>query len=126
MSMLSSQADELRTLADKLRIVSFDDRANYVENVGTLYRAMDAMREAADTITSLWNSLTASEAALNKAAGNWAKADAELGSGTCEMHEDIGATQTLLTCSECGYTTRDYSPIFCGGCGARIRRVVDE
>lgn len=44
---------------------------------------------------------------------------------TCEMDEDIGATQTLLTCSECGYTTRDYSPIFCGGCGARIRKEVD-
>lgn len=49
---------------------------------------------------------------------------AELGSGTCEMDEDIGATQTLLTCSECGYTTRDYSPMFCGGCGARIRKAV--
>lgn len=44
---------------------------------------------------------------------------------TCEMDEDIGATQTLLTCSECGYTTRDYSPIFCGGCGARIRPVAN-
>lgn len=52
--------------------------------------------------------------------------DAELGSGTCEMDEDIGATQTLLTCSECGYTTRDYSPIFCGGCGARIRKAVER
>ena len=42
---------------------------------------------------------------------------------TCEMDEDIGATQTLLTCSECGYTTRDYSPIFCGGCGAKVKAV---
>ena len=42
---------------------------------------------------------------------------------TCEMDEDIGATQTLLTCSECGYTTRDYSPIFRGGCGAKVKAV---
>ena len=42
---------------------------------------------------------------------------------TCEMYEDIGATQTLLTCSECGYTTRDYNPIFCGGCGACVKAV---
>lgn len=51
--------------------------------------------------------------------------DAARAERTCEMDEDIGATQTLLTCSECGYTTRDYSPIFCGGCGARIRKKVD-
>ena len=53
MSELNSQADELRTLADKLRSVRFDDRANYVENVETLYMSMGAMREAADTIENL-------------------------------------------------------------------------
>ena len=120
MSMLSSQADELRTLADKLRIVSFDERANYVENVDTLYRAMGAMREAADTITSLWNSLTVSEAALNKAAGNWAKADAELGSGTCR---DVSANPLRFECSECGGLSIEIAPRFCPCCG---REVVDE
>ena len=65
MSVLSSQADELREAARQ-----FEGYQN-----GEISRMM---REAADTITSLWNSLTASEAALNKAAGNWAKADAQL------------------------------------------------
>ena len=108
MSMLSSQADELRTLADKLRIVSFDERANYVENVDTLYRAMGAMREAADTITSLWNSLTVSEAAL---------ADAELGSGTCR---DVSANPLRFECSECGGVSLEIAPRFCPCCGREV------
>lgn len=53
MSMLSNQADELRTLADRLRSVRFDDQANYIKNVETLHLSMIAMREAACTIISL-------------------------------------------------------------------------
>ena len=54
MSMLSWQCDGLREAAGRLE--------GYQN--GEISRML---REAADTITSLWNSLAASEAALNKA-----------------------------------------------------------
>lgn len=40
---------------------------------------------------------------------------------TCAMEEDVGAIQTLLTCSKCGYTSKDRHPLFCGGCGRAVR-----
>ncbi len=55
MSMLSTQSDELRALADKLRGVRFD--GEYISNVETLYLSMGAMREAADTIEGFVNAL---------------------------------------------------------------------
>lgn len=76
MSMLGEQIKELRTLASGLEQFIADYDGFTREEDAMLVTSMDTMREAADTITSLWNSLTASEAALNKAAGNWAKADA--------------------------------------------------
>ena len=48
MSMLSSQADELREMADELRHIHVDD-----SSVGLLFAALGAMREAADTIEKL-------------------------------------------------------------------------
>lgn len=65
MSALSNQADELRTLADRLRSVRFDDQSNYIKNVETMYLSMIAMREAAETIDNLRDS-------LNEVADKWA------------------------------------------------------
>ena len=78
MSKLGEQINKLRTLASELEQFIADYDGFTREEDAMLVTSMDTMREAADTITSLWNSLTASEAALNKAAGNWAKADAQL------------------------------------------------
>ena len=63
MNMLSTQIDNLRLMARLVRDYDYAEISRM-------------LREAADTITSLWNSLTASEAAL-----------AELGSGTCEKDQ---------------------------------------
>jgi len=51
MSMLSSQCDNLRKMANELRRVRFD--GEYIRNVETLYLSMGAMCEAASTIEAL-------------------------------------------------------------------------
>ena len=79
-------------------------------------------------------------AALNKAAGNWAKADARarelesatLGGGECEwVLEHSGALYTKSSCSECGFVfvepllCREYlalEPNFCPCCGKAVKR----
>lgn len=120
MSMLGSQCDELRTLADKLRDVRLDDQVNYAESVETMFRAMGAMREAADIIESLRDRLQA----------------AELGSGTCEMktdwdylHDgipDAPEDTWAYKCSACGWSfryDRGIKPNFCPNCCARVKAV---
>lgn len=57
MSMLSKQADELRTLAGGMRKL-YENSANLTRvQVAGLTTAVDAMREAADTIESLRDKL---------------------------------------------------------------------
>ena len=92
MSKLGEQINKLRTLASELEQFIADYDGFTREEDAMLVTSMDTMREAADTITSLWNSLTASEAALNKAAGNWAKADALVRS----MGTDVSAQPERL------------------------------
>lgn len=92
MSMLSSQCDGLREVAGRLE--------GYQN--GEISRML---REAADTITSLWNSLTASEAALNKAAGNWAKADSQIRENqSMRWHELFGTPERAARTLEKGKT----------------------
>ena len=55
MSMLSSQCDNLRKMANELRRVRFD--GEWISNVETLYLSMGAMREAASTIEALSDKL---------------------------------------------------------------------
>lgn len=85
---LSSQVNNLRLMARLVRDYDYKEISRM-------------LREVSDTIMSLWNSLTTSEAALNKSAGNWAKADAGL----------RRACQFIAGYGSCPYDTFDlYEP----------------
>lgn len=104
MSMLSMQADRLRSWAEQ-----FDERAD-LDALAPLL-ASD-LREAADTIISLRDRLQA----------------AELGSGTCELIHVMNEYDHSIPewdhdeCSKCGRWL-DEDVNFCPGCGARVKAV---
>lgn len=104
MSMLSSQADELRLMARLVRDYDYKEISRM-------------LREAADTIESLRDRLQ----------------DAELGRGTCEwILEHSGTLYDKWRCSKCGYLyvesrvdhgiKDDFEPNYCPKCGCEVER----
>ena len=92
MSVLSLQIKELREKAHQ-----FEGYQN-----GEISRML---RKAADTIEGLRERLQ----------------DAVLGRGECEMISfPIDQYNFGWKCSECGHTTLDSRPAFCGGCGRKV------
>lgn len=100
MSMLSSQADELRLMARLVRDYDYKEISRM-------------LREAADTIISLRDRLQ----------------DAELGRGTCH-NTSHHLDESRFHCSECGFGCwvkdvsdgRDKLPSYCPRCGAEVER----
>lgn len=105
MSMLSSQADELRLMARLVRDYDYKEISRM-------------LREAADTIESLRDRLQ----------------DIELGRGTCEyviednMNETEGMGDVWFRCTNCG-TSYDYyadewllKMPYCPRCGCEVER----
>lgn len=101
MSMLISQAKELRTLADGLRKL-YENGANLTRvQVAGMTTAVEAMREAADTITSLQDRLQAvgEKCELTAFADVPFNVDYEI-----EGYDDSSGRDyaTLAECSKCG------------------------
>lgn len=112
MSMLSSQADELRGYALSVRNVALRTTSLCHEARRDLLDSAVRMEQAADTIESLRDRLQ----------------DIELGRGTCEMHRYKNALGFIdeWQCSECGADVSgiadDTPPNHCPSCGAKVER----
>lgn len=96
MNMLSEQADRLREKADELRNIHVDD-----ENVGLLFAAIGAMREAADAIESMRDRLQAASETceLEAFADVLFSVDYEIEGYDSGSGRDYA---TLAECSKCG------------------------
>ena len=104
MSILSQQADDLRNKADELRHVNVDD-----SSVELLFAVMGAMREAADTITSLRDRLQAAElgnvTSSSEAANPQVRCTDSKRNAPGQSRED---SHTLLPCPFCGGEAHAY------------------